>query len=69
MSPQMAWPTEIKDVETDDYKSYNKIYESNGNASGFQEMYGDTEKSTVRDSLPPSDNPTINFKHDLHRGL
>lgn len=69
MSPQMAWPTEIKEAETEDYDRYRKTYETKGEAGSFQESEGYPEKSRTHDSLPPSDNLALNFKHDLHRGL
>jgi yeast amino acid transporter len=65
----MAWPTEIKD-ETELYESDRKTYESETKAPSFQGSYSYPGKpTTTHYSLPPSDNLSVTFKHDLHRGL
>ena len=65
----MAWPTETKE-EREDHESDRKTYESERNPPSFQASYSHHEKfTTTHDSLPPSDNLFVTFKHDLHRGL
>ena len=64
----MAWPTEFKE-ETEHYESGRKTYESERNAPSFQVSYSYEKPTASHDSLPPSDNLAVNFKHDLHRGL